>query len=277
MTCYHGRTKRGSLVRWHIRYAVVCCGVVLLLHVRAIAEAPMLHTAAQTLEPVVLRAASEGQPSWIAEAETVQTVRHRDYTWRAVAYRIPGKSNLHAVRLFYAKPDASYTLALHQMVGDGTDRERIYISDGRFDGIELLRLPTFNADGQRIGWEWFCFIEFTYSGTGYAHNDQLYHLERDGTINRVNWKPAGKAGACDGLKFQPGQGVWKGEQHFASTDAQQMSELGFVFYIWNKNDGNCCPTGGVVKGAYHVQVPAKDGDAYKLVVDRWHLNPEVPR
>jgi hypothetical protein len=163
------------------------------------------------------------------------------------------------------------------MLSDSAGEGRVYIADGRFNGIHLLRLPTHNAAGQTIGSELFCFIEFTYSGTGYMHDDQLYHLKRDGTISRVDWTPARNKGACEGLKLEPGQGVWKGESHFTRADDQGLNEMCFVYYVWNKGDGNCCPTGGTVRGAYRVQAPAKKGEPYKLVVDRWDLSPEVPR
>ncbi|MCA9393067.1 MAG: hypothetical protein KC900_02585 [Candidatus Omnitrophica bacterium] len=102
-------------------------------------------------------------------------------------------------------------------------------------------------------------------GTGSFTQEHIYRIGSEGgglTLQPVDYVPAPES-------YRPylavGEAVWKGENNRFSGDG-----LDFEFFIWReRHDGNCCPSGGRVKGHYKI-VPVAGREAvpaYRIEMD----------
>lgn len=102
-------------------------------------------------------------------------------------------------------------------------------------------------------------------GTGSFTQEHIYQIGSAGgelSLRPVEYVPAPES-------YRPhlaaGEAVWKGENNLFSKDG-----LDFEFFIWReRHDGNCCPSGGRVKGHYRI-VPVAERDAipeYRIEMD----------
>ena len=94
----------------------------------------------------------------------------------------------------------------------------------------------------------FCVTE-SWMGTGNFPRHHVFVEQKDRLIP-VKW-----VSPVETLpwRLREGQGVWKGIGMSAKAVIEggySNSTLGFGFAIWNKGDGNCCPTGGDVTGEF---------------------------
>jgi HEAT repeat protein len=96
-------------------------------------------------------------------------------------------------------------------------------------------------EGFRMSGEYFIHLMLRFSGTGFMHNDTFLWIAPDATLHETKF--VNPIEQYRGLR--EGEGVWKGEVNEFHDDA-----CTFRFGIWREGDGNCCPSGGEVKGHY---------------------------
>ena len=84
---------------------------------------------------------------------------------------------------------------------------------------------------------WFGTGQLTRHHVFAEHKDRLIPVKWVSPVETLPWR------------LLEGQAVWKGIG-MASKAATEGSDstVEFGFYVWNKGDGNCCPTGGRVCG-----------------------------
>ncbi len=84
---------------------------------------------------------------------------------------------------------------------------------------------------------WYGTANLTRHHVFVEHKDRLIPVKWVSPVETLPWR------------FLEGQGVWKGIGMSSKAAAERPnSTLEFGFHIWNKGDGNCCPTGGSVSG-----------------------------
>jgi HEAT repeat protein len=131
----------------------------------------------------------------------------------------------------------------------------IYTPDSKEDEAEDPSVAAYEEpEGFRLSGEYFIHLMLLYSGTGFGHEDAFLWIGPDASLHKLKFvSPASQ------YALREGEGVWKGEMNLFRDD-----EATFRFGIWRDGDGNCCPTGGEVKGHY------------KLTGSK-HYNPETKK
>ena len=106
-------------------------------------------------------------------------------------------------------------------------------------------------------------------GTGHNTTDHIYVVNWKGELKEVDVIPAPKSFS----RFL------KKNETISDEPIHKFSEEGllFKFFIWNKDDAHCCPTGGIVLGKY--KLIKKDDfsnsgkESYKIIMDKYKREP----
>lgn len=106
-------------------------------------------------------------------------------------------------------------------------------------------------------------------GTGHYITEHIYAVNWKGGLVKVAFTPAPKSFTTN---LNKDEGIWKGETNRLSKEG-----LSFEFYIWNKGDANCCPTGGKVSGKYKLTVKEYFSEkSYEMVMDTYERESYKP-
>ena len=98
-------------------------------------------------------------------------------------------------------------------------------------------------------------------GTGHFNKEHIFSINVSGDLVKVEFTPASSTYQT---RLNPNEGIWKGE-------VNKFSEQGlfFEFYIWNKGDANCCPSGGKVTGEYKIVETEFGSQRYKIFANKF--------
>jgi hypothetical protein len=105
--------------------------------------------------------------------------------------------------------------------------------------------------------------EVTY-GTAYSNIEHVYHISKDCRLDSIQFDEASKQYS---KKLDKDEVILKGEYRTFKDN-----EITFSFGIWKKDDPNCCPSKGYIKGKYKLTRTGKGEKAsYKMTVSeqRW--------
>jgi len=108
--------------------------------------------------------------------------------------------------------------------------------------------------------------EVTY-GTAYSNIEHIYHVTNDCGLDSIQFDEAYRQYS---KKSDKEEVILKGEYR-----TFRDNEITFSFGIWKKNDPNCCPSKGYIKGKYKLTRTDKGEKAkYKMTVSeqRWTLD-----
>jgi hypothetical protein len=108
----------------------------------------------------------------------------------------------------------------------------------------------------------FLRIQEVVYGTGYSNVEHIYHITQDCRLDSVQFEEAYKQYA---RTLDKGEAILKGEYRTFKDN-----EITFSFGIWSKEDPNCCPSKGYMKGKYKLTRTNKEG-RYQITVSeqRW--------
>ncbi len=159
----------------------------------------------------------------------------------------------------YVKEDKGYRLIKE------IQTELSYFKEPQFIWYKL-------SDDDRLGL--FHIVSVT-QGTGYITTESLFNvtvIDNQVALQEIQFTPAPQL-LDDTLDKTKGEGVWKGPKSDFRADG-----LFFEFYIWQKGDGNCCPTAGYVKGEYKLENLGDTFDSQWMVgVKSWERFPVPER
>ncbi len=90
-------------------------------------------------------------------------------------------------------------------------------------------------------------------GTGYFNTEHIYQINMQCQLDTVAFEEASRN---PNEYLKPGELILKGEYKNFSDN-----EITFYFGIWKKDDTNCCPSGGYIKGKYKL-INKRDGSKW---------------
>ncbi len=144
---------------------------------------------------------------------------------------------------------ADFRVAVYSKQSGGYRLERVLMSNRIentfFEDPKWIYVSTETYGGGTIHQVKLFAVTEVWSGTAHLTRHHVFAEHKDRLIP-VKW-----VSPVDTLpwRFLEGQAVWKGigMSSKAATEGS-VSTLEFGFYVWNKGDGGCCPTGGSVSG-----------------------------
>ena len=107
-------------------------------------------------------------------------------------------------------------------------------------------------------------IRAKFPGTGDFYEDYIYELT-SGKNNSNNIEKISYTIQPFHSVLPKKQGVWKGP----AIDFNE--NMKFIRPIWNKTDGNCCPTGGFITGNFKL---LRKKDRYYFKIEKYKIIPD---
>ena len=109
--------------------------------------------------------------------------------------------------------------------------------------------------------------EVTY-GTAYSNIEHLYHISKDCRLDSIQFDEASKQYS---KKLDKDEIILKGEYRTFKDN-----EITFSFGIWKKEDPNCCPSKGYIKGKYKlIKTDKEEKVKYKMTVSEQSWTSEL--
>jgi HEAT repeat protein len=122
-------------------------------------------------------------------------------------------------------------------------------------GDKFQKVESMGTEGPGLSWflkpnsfhynsDLFIQISEEFSGTSGFVKQTIFAVQPDNTLVPVQIQDADDWYKD---KLKPGETIMNGWS-LSATDPK----LEFMFYIWNKDDGHCCPTAGIVNGTFKI-------------------------
>ena len=153
-------------------------------------------------------------------------------------------------------------IRIHVKSRDGLDtyRQTVFTKRTEFyeSYFEPLKFFEYQPNRDTAVYQFFLLTEIEY-GTGSYKNEAFYVVTPDGEVRDLPFR------ANENLrkpKLGEGESVKKSGRYFLCPD-----NLLYVYYIWNKGDGNCCPTAGRVSTTLEIFRDSLDGSFYMQPVE----------
>lgn len=172
------------------------------------------------------------------------------------AQRIEAEPGTDLVATFHRDwPDGLQKFSLYAREGSLYRHEKSYFSewDCWFEPAYTFRYRKGGVNGT------FLIVTHRYSGTGCYKEEAAFLIRDHGHLDEIQFDDATEC-LEKAVPISPDEGVWKPPHYLFSNEG-----LGFEFWIWKSDDGNCCPTAGAVTGTYKI---VRYGGRLRLMVDQ---------